>query len=848
MIKRIKSHYVKKHLQKIFVTPALGKLSLLLCISLLPMLYQSIASATDPVLKLAPDEIVWLNENKDNISYGPNPYWPPGDYMENGEHKGIVSDYIKIFEERLGITFKKVYYNDWKGFYNGLKNGEFDFAGACQETKERKTFLVFTKPFLTTRLAVLTRKNSNTLNSLDDLNSMKLAGIKGYSSLDYVKTKYPGAKIVECEDDLAVLLKVSAGAVDGAVTDYMIASYLVDKYSITNIKFATELDFHWDLRFAIQKEKPKLRSILDKILSSISEEERQKIYHKWVNINLERKQSLIEQYQNIIIGIFLFVLFFLFVVILFNRSLKKQVFMHTKELKINADRLLKNKEYLKAVLDSAGDAIIVNDADTGKIIDVNHRMIEMYGYSYTEALEMNFEKLSMGESPFSQVDAMELFRKSREIGQQTFNWISRHKDDHTFWVEVKISFAVIGGEKRFVIVLRDITERKKIEEQLMKAQKLEALGVLAGGIAHDFNNILSPIVGFSEMLIDDLPMGSIEYENAVEIYNAGKRGRELTKQILAFSRQSEQKKMPVRIQFILKEVIKLIRSTIPANIDISQDIQNDCSLIMADPTQLHQVSMNLITNAYHAVENKSGKITIQLREVEIGLGQSHETELLQGRYALLSVSDTGIGIDPTIMNKIFEPYFTTKEQGKGTGLGLSLVHGIVKKYHGDIKVTSEFGKGTTFSVYWPIIAQAEETALIDRKDDISTGHERILLVDDNEPIARLEKQILKRHGYNVTMCIDSLEALEAFKANPSLFDLVISDMTMPNMTGDILARELITIRPDIPIIICTGFSERLNKEQITCIGIKKILMKPITKAEMANIVRSVLDTAKKNLS
>jgi CheY-like chemotaxis protein len=256
--------------------------------------------------------------------------------------------------------------------------------------------------------------------------------------------------------------------------------------------------------------------------------------------------------------------------------------------------------------------------------------------------------------------------------------------------------------------------------------------------------------------------------------------------------------------------------------------------------------MNLITNAYHAVEPKSGNIDISLKEVDVRYGELAKSRLLPGRYAMLSVCDTGLGIEPAIMDKIFDPYFTTKEQGKGTGLGLAVVYGIVIEHQGDINVHSELGKGTTFNVYLPIMVQDEKAVSIESKEKILTGHERILLVDDEESIAKLEKQMLERLGYKVTMCVNSLEALEAFKNKPDLYDLVISDLTMPNMTGDQVAHEMIAVRSDIPIIICTGFSERLDHEKAASIGVKGFLMKPIVKSDMAKMVRKVLDESNGN--
>ncbi len=400
-----------------------------------------------------------------------------------------------------------------------------------------------------------------------------------------------------------------------------------------------------------------------------------------------------------------------------------------------------------------------------------------------------------------------------------------------------------GNDIGLLAVGSDLTDRKKMEARLRQAQKMEAIGNLASGIAHDFNNILFPIIGMSEMLLEDLPPGSLEYENAQEILSAGKRGSDLVKQILSFSRQNEHKMMPVRIQQILKEVLKLSRSAIPSNIEISQNIQSDCGLVMADPTQLYQIAMNLITNAYHAVEPADGKISVQLKETELVSDDLANIPLKPGRYAVLSVSDTGCGIDPAVINKIFEPYFTTKAKGKGTGLGLAVVYGIIKKYEGDIKVYSEIGKGATFIVYIPLIRKSPDAISAEKVESYKTGTEKILLVDDEAPVARLEKQMLERLGYQVSSRLSSVDALEAFRANRDVFDLVITDMTMPNMTGDQLAKELISIRPDIPVVICTGFSERISQDRAAAMGVKGFLMKPIVKLEMARMVRKVLDEA-----
>lgn len=294
-----------------------------------------------------------------------------------------------------------------------------------------------------------------------------------------------------------------------------------------------------------------------------------------------------------------------------------------------------------------------------------------------------------------------------------------------------------------------------------------------------------------------------------------------------------------------KEVLKLCRATIPADIPITHDIKTDCSPVMADPTQIHQIAMNLITNAYHSVEPVGGTISIQLSEMDVTRTDNFAVELAPGRYAVMSVSDTGSGIDGAIINKIFDPYFTTKEKGRGTGLGLATVYGIVKAHGGDIRVTSDIGKGATFQVYLPLLDTAQDAEPEKQMIPLPTGTEHILLVDDEDSIIQLEKQMLERLGYQTSIFNGSRDALSAFKTKPSQFDLVISDMNMPNMNGMQLATELIAIRPDIPIILCTGYSERIDNQKTEAQGIRGLLMKPVGMKDLAHKIQEVLDGTKK---
>jgi len=389
-------------------------------------------------------------------------------------------------------------------------------------------------------------------------------------------------------------------------------------------------------------------------------------------------------------------------------------------------------------------------------------------------------------------------------------------------------------------IYRDVTEIKQLEARLQQSQKMESIGTLAGGIAHDFNNILFPIMGLAEILLEDLSPGSQEAQSAREIFNAGKRGRDLVEQILSFSRQSDRQLMPLQIQRVIKEALKLIRATIPSDIRIQKDISPDCGKIMAEPTQLHQIIMNLLTNAWHAVEGTCGKIRVTLSETGQAPFDPPSLDSIPS-YARLVVEDSGIGIAPDLINKIFDPYFTTKENGKGTGLGLATVYGIVKEFNGEIRVASQPGKGTVFSLYFPILASDPDEDIKQIQPPVPRGHEHILVVDDEEPVVMLEKTMLQRAGYRVTDRTGSVNALERFKADPESIDLVLTDMAMPNLTGDRLAKEILNLKPEIPIIICTGFSERINPEKAGEAGIKGFLKKPIIKSELLGMIRDLLD-------
>jgi len=519
--------------------------------------------------------------------------------------------------------------------------------------------------------------------------------------------------------------------------------------------------------------------------------------------------------------------------------------MDITDRKRTAGALTDSEATLKSIFRAAPTGI---GMVTNRILEqVNERLCEMVGYSAVELVGQSARILYPNEEEFRWV-GREKYRQISKRGTGTVETQWKCKDGSI--IDVLLSSTPIDSDKPTAAVTftaLDITDRKhseeeklRLEAQLQKAQRMESIGTLAGGIAHDFNNILGAVIGFTELSLYQTEEESELRENLKEVLKAGNRAKELVRQILTFSRQVDQEQKPVQIKSVVKEALTLLRASLPTTIEIQRDISSD-SLIMGDATQIHQVLMNLCTNAGHAMAQKGGVLEVMLSDVQLGEDFTiRRPDMNPGAYIKLTVSDTGHGMPKHVLDQIFDPFFTTKEKGEGTGMGLAVVHGIVKSHGGEVYAYSEQGKGSIFTIFFPAFKRRKELENEDR-EPIPSGSERILFVDDEPALADVGKLTLESLGYKVRTRNSSIEALELFKNQPEAFDLVITDMTMPKMTGDDLARELMGIRPDIPVILCTGYSSKIDERQAKMIGIRDFVLKPMLRRQIATAIRKVLD-------
>ena len=499
--------------------------------------------------------------------------------------------------------------------------------------------------------------------------------------------------------------------------------------------------------------------------------------------------------------------------------------------------LQKTEKQYRTLFEKTNDAIFIIDKTTGRYLNINKAAAELTGRTLEELKQLTIHDV-IPEYAEKQTLAI-----AESDGTRAIETVTYHRPDNTCRV-ARVSTLPLDDIAE-ISIAKDITHDLEVEKQLRHSHKMEAIGTLAGGIAHDFNNILSGIIGYAQLAKLDLDDPEKTKKNIDQVLKGAQRASGLIQQILTFSRHTECKKNPLKLFLIVKEAVKFLRSSIPASIKIEEKVISR-AMVLADPTQIHQIVMNLCTNAYHAMCNSGGILTVKLTEVEILpqdplLGNTY----MPGNYVKLEVQDTGHGMDKKILERIFDPYFTTKQADKGTGLGLAVVDGIVKSHDGFIKVYSEPGHGSTFQVFLSVVEKQSSLNNTDKnKAGLPKGTEQIMLVDDEKSILNTLQAILERQGYKIAAFKDGRSALYAFTKDPGRFDLVITDMTMPEMTGNELSARILNIRKDVPIILCTGYSETFTENMALKIGIRRYVQKPVASRRLTALIRELLDESR----
>ena len=516
------------------------------------------------------------------------------------------------------------------------------------------------------------------------------------------------------------------------------------------------------------------------------------------------------------------------------------IFRDITDRKQKEKALRESEERFRDLVEMLPEAVFEADLEMN-LNFANKRALALFGYTQQDMEKgLNGYDMLVPEDRKRALNNTERRLEGEKLEAVEYQGVK--KDGTTFPVLLHASPIVHNGIVKGVRgVIVDMSERRQMENRLRQTQKMQAIGTLAGGIAHDFNNILTPVIIQTELALlntaDDGPLRN----SLQEVLEAGYRAKSLVKQILTFSREAETKKTPLVVAPIVKEALKLLRSTLPTTIRIEKQLEEETGNVLADPTQIHQVLMNLCTNAAHAMRETGGVLKVSLSEIDVDgdAAQQHQS-IDPGRYVRLTVADTGHGIDPSLKERIFEPFFTTKDRAEGTGMGLSVVHGIVKSYDGSISVESGVDQGSTFTILLPSVESTEQSVSI-QDEDLPVGNEQVLVVDDEIAMVKALEAMLTQLGYRVVSRTSSMEALEEFKAAPEDYSLVITDQTMPNMTGVELARALLQVRKDLPIILCTGFSDLVDEEKAKQEGIKEFILKPIIMKDMARTVRTLLD-------
>lgn len=803
-------------------------------------------------LQLTAEEQAWIQTHP-VIRLAPDPEFKPIEFFnDSGRYDGMGADYARIIGNKLGIHFEIIRCANWTEVIEKAKKREIDVLNAVVRSPQREKYLIFPTPYLKIPSVIIVRKTVSEALTMEMLAGMRVVMVAGYGYVDLLHNRYPQIQVDLVEDLQTALRKVSFGMADAFVGDLATASYYIELDKITNLKLAGETEPANISGFGVRSDWPVLASILDKGVALIEDGEKKAIFGKW--IHLETAPGLtIEGLRRLILAVILGLVFMIASFVVWSRTLNKQVRLRTQELQ---QEISERKVVEQALRESEKRFVDLAENSSDWIWEVDEDGVFMYSSpSVEDVMGYTVEEIT-GQSGFDQLasygaeESSEQFRQFSSEKRAFTSYITVNKRADGSDVVVESSGVPIidskGVFRGYRGITRNITERTELEEQLRQSHKMEAIGTMAGGIAHDFNNILAAIIGYTELAKMDLPLTSKVHESLDEVLLAGKRARDLIKQILTFGRRSQETLQPMEVHPVVTEALNLMRASLPTTITIYREIDEECGYVLANPTNIHQIVVNLCTNASHAIPEEKGEIKVTLKRVSLqaeDIGSDHEG--LVGDFVELSVADNGHGMSRETMERVFEPYFTTKEIDKGSGMGLAVVHGIVEDCGGHVKIDSEEGRGTVFRIYFPVIYREMVRVEDDpRKAGIPRGDERVLVVDDEKTVLSLLAAMLERHGYRVTALDDSTKALELLRKTPGAFDLVITDQTMPGVRGSDLALEILRLKPDMLILLCTGYSASISESKAKALGITEFMLKPMNQKKLLTTVRRILDEAK----